>query len=127
MNIVTRALLKNNRNRRLKGFIARWDALEALVIRIYRAGQASPSDEHEYHDLRAWLEREYRRWEPDLSLYWRRARVAGQQTGQDPFKALLASSSANDFTHNWGAMQTLPAAREALNQFLLKSTGSPSQ
>jgi hypothetical protein len=41
----------------------------------------------------------------------------------DPFLAILAAKDASDFAGDWGALQTLPAAREALNKLLLSIIG----
>jgi hypothetical protein len=42
-----------------------------------------------------------------------------QHNREDPFARLLAAGAARDFAGNWAAMQTLPAAREALNRWLM--------
>jgi hypothetical protein len=119
VNIVTQALAKRSRDRRLKDFIARWDSLEALAIRVYRLGEASPQDEAEYYQLRSWLNREYPRWQALLDSYWRQASLAGEPARMDPFAYLLGVPQAAGFANNWSALQTLPAAREAINQYLL--------
>jgi hypothetical protein len=119
MNIVTHALAKNIRNRRLKGWIARWDALEALVIRVYRGKRAAPEDEVEWSRLRPWLLKQYPAWQAALLPHWQQARLGGEPAREDPFARLLSFSRAADFTGDWSAMQTLPTAREALNRYLL--------
>ncbi len=124
MNIVTQALVKRlakefAKNSRLKEWIAHWDAMEALVIRVYKAKGAAPQDEAEYARLRPWLHKSYPRWEEAFSPYWRKAMQAGALATQDPFARLLAAREAGDFAGDWSAMQTLPAAREAINQYLL--------
>ena len=123
MNIVTRALLKKVKNRDIKEFVKHWDALEALVIRIYRANAASVDDEKEYSSLRRWVSKKYSPLRSTLYPYWQRARVAGETTKEDPYASLLSAAVAQDFIANWSAMQTLPAAREALNNLLLELQG----
>jgi hypothetical protein len=125
VNPVTRAILMKIRDRQLPAFrdlerfVDRWDALEALVIRVYRAGEVSAADEGEYRSLRAWLARHYPRWQGVLQPYWQQARIAGESVQQDPFLALWVPSQAAGFVGDWAAMQRLPAAREALNRFLV--------
>jgi hypothetical protein len=120
MNIVTRALAIKIKDRRLKDWIAHWDALEALVIRVYKGNQAGAQDEAEWGRLRPWLQKEYPRWETALGPHWRQAHVAGEPAREDPFLRLLAYEQAQAFVGNWAAMKTLPAAREALNRLLME-------
>jgi hypothetical protein len=123
MNPFTRAILKRLADRRIAGFIERWDALEALAIRAYKSRSASPADEAEHHRLRAWLLKNYPRWQPAFSAYWPEARVAGKPAREDPFAALLAIQAAAGFVGNRAALQTLPAARETLNRYLVDQVG----
>lgn len=118
-NPFTRAILKQIEDPTLQEFVSYWDALELLVIRVFRAKAASQEDEVEYSQLRSWLYRNYGRWKEALLPYWQQARIAGQPSGQDPFLYLLSENSASWFSANWTAMQHLPAAREALNQYLI--------
>lgn len=120
MNPFTRAILKRKQDRRLNEFVRHWDALEALVIHIYKAGSASPEDESEHRQLRAWLLEDYPRWQADLEPYWHAASVAGEPATEDPFAYLMAKSSVVEFISDWRAMQNLPAAREALNEYLMR-------
>ncbi len=118
-NIVTRALAKRTKDRRLKAWIAHWDALEALVIRVYKAKGATPQDEAEYRRLRTWLSKQTPAWAEKLRPYWRQATLAGAPAQEDPFARLLSPAQAAEFAGDWRFMQTLPAAREAINQYLL--------
>lgn len=95
------------------------DALEALVIRVYKAGEASSADEAEYQALRSWLEGNYPAWQQVLAPYWQEARVAGEPVAADPLLRLLRADTAAEFVGDWGAMQQLPALREALNRCVL--------
>ena len=121
MNPFTRAILRRVKNRDLKRFTAYWDRLESLVIRVYKKGAASQAEEAEYRAVRAWLLKSYPKWRAALQPYWQATKVAGEATGEDPFEALLATPQASGFVGNWRAMQTLPAAREALNEYLVDS------
>jgi hypothetical protein len=118
MNPFTAALLKQIDDRRLVEFARRWDELEALVIRVFKGKAAQAGDAREHRRSRAWLQANYPRWEPELARYWPQARLAGGPAKQDPFAFLLNVDKAEGFIGNWAAMQNLPAAREALNQYL---------
>ena len=119
VNPFTKALAVGLRSRRLKVFVARWDDLEALVVRVYRAGIATPEDERRFADLKAWLNRHYPEWQARLEPHWRAALWAGQPCVDDPFCALLAVARAGDLCGSWVHLQALPAAREALNRMIL--------
>jgi hypothetical protein len=124
VNPFTRAILKHITDPVLGEFVVHWDALEFLVIRVFRAKAASQPDQAEYRHLRSRLSRDYPRWQEALRPYWQEARVAGQAASQDPFRFLLSESDPGWFVGNWSAMQHLPAAREALNQFLIDQVES---
>lgn len=119
MNPFTRGILRRLQNQQVYKFVNRWDALEALVIRVFKNKQATEQDEDEYSKLRLWLLEEYPRWQADLEPHWRQAKVAGEQAHEDPFALLLAVPQARGFLKNWAAMQNLPGAREALNSYLI--------
>lgn len=119
MNPFTQSLIVRIGDPHLAEFVRHWDALEALIVRVYRSGRLSPADQREHRRLRDWLRRNYRQWRRGLGPHWRRTRIAGQATASDPFESLLDPRSPASFIDNWPAMQTLPAAREALNQLLL--------
>lgn len=120
MNPFTRFLLgrKSTKVSALEAFVARWDALEALVIRVFKGKEAEPADLAEYEQLKGWLVENYTVWENDLGPYWQVTQAGGQVIKQDPFLRLLAADEAGDFVGDWEAMQHLPAAREALNRFI---------
>lgn len=123
MNPYTRALLKGVQDRAVIEFVSYWDRLEALVIEVFRARQAPPEVQAEHRELRAWLSRAYPDWQPRLSPYWPNTRIGREPATYDPFAALLSVEAAEGFVKNWRMMQTLPAAREALNQYLLDVYG----
>jgi hypothetical protein len=103
----------------LRAFIEHWDALESLVINTYRAGVADAETERVYAELRAWLAEHYADWAPRLAPFWPKTLEAGAPPPADPFHRLFAPPSAAAFVGNRAAMQTLPAAREALNRYIL--------
>jgi hypothetical protein len=119
MNPFSRFLRQWSEDENVHRLLEHCDALEALVVRVYKAGEASAADEAEYQAIRRWLHANYGKWEPRLRPHWQRARVAGKNAGEDPILELLAHESAASFVGDWEAMQRLPAAREALNQMLL--------
>lgn len=99
------------------------DALEALVIRVYKGQAASPADEAEYGKIRLWLERHYPAWQEELRPHWQQALVGGRPASQDPVLSVLAAETAAGLIGDWEAMQNLPAVREALNRLVLARSG----
>jgi hypothetical protein len=118
MNPFTQAILARLNDRSLREFVDRWDELEALVVRVYKRGAAQRRDETEYRRLRNWLVNAYPAWQASLESHWRKVKIGGEPALEDPFLMLLRVPSAGDFAASWRMMQTLPAAREALNEFL---------
>lgn len=119
MNPFTKALTARLSEQRLRAFVAQWDALEALVIRVYRVKQALDADKQEHARLRLWLAEHYPEWRTQLEPYWRRARCGSSPCNDDPFEFLLKPVTPEVFVGSWAHMQALPAAREALNTFIL--------
>ncbi len=119
MNPFTQTLLERLHDQRLTRFVVNWDELEALVIRVYKAGAASPEDQVAFQNLQTWLRGHYAAWRAVLSSYWPQTRAGGKLLEADPFDTILGIQAVGEIPGNWGAMQILPAAREALNQFLL--------
>lgn len=120
MNIVTRALLEQVRDEALEGFIQSWDRLEELVIRVYKRGRVTEEDQAEFNELRAILQASYPDLAPSLEPAWRKALVGGEPAREDPFLFLISTQDAFGFIDHWKAMQTLPAAREAINTYLIE-------
>lgn len=118
MNPFTRHLLERSGRPELGPFVEAWDAMESMVIRVYRGGAAGPEDETEYYALRQGLRRHLEVWGAALEGLWPAATVAGQPAERNPFEEILGRPAASAFVGDWGAMQTLPAARQALNSFL---------
>jgi hypothetical protein len=119
LNPVTRSLAARLNDPQVTDFVVYWDALESLVIRVYRTGQATPEDEAEYQHVQSWMRQAYPQWQDGLRPHWTQAKVAGEIIREDPFLRLMSADAAGDFVGNWEAVQTLPAAREALNGLLI--------
>ena len=124
MNPFTRFLKQWAGNNDLAEFIAYWDRLEALTIAIYKKKVSLAEADPEFEAVWPWLRQHYGRWQPLLKPYWQQTKAAGVVTQTDPFQLLLDLPEATAVSGNWRAMQHLPAAREALNQFLLDSSSS---
>jgi len=121
-NPFTKSLSGHLQSDALKAFVQRWDTLEALVVRVFRAKAASASDEDEHSEVRSWLMANYAPWQPALEPLWRQAKRGGQLCQDDPFAFLLAPEEASTFAGSWAHMQALPAARESLNRLLLDAS-----
>ena len=119
MNPFTQSLTRALADPALDAFVARWDALEALVVRVYRGGAAGLADEAEWVTLRPALAAAYPAWSPALAPHWPLTRAGGQPVTADPFVRLMSFARAADIVGDWAAMQALPAAREALNRMLV--------
>jgi hypothetical protein len=120
MNPVTQQLLDELDDPRLGEWIRAWDRLERLVIRVYKSGRAGPRDRVAFGRLRRVLRLGYPAHGALFARHW---------TGPDPYGAILDHRRAADFVGDWAAMQTLPAAREAINLGLLDlkaARGGPS-
>jgi hypothetical protein len=103
----------------LQAFVEHWDALEALVIRVFKAKAADEADQAEHGQLRGWLLERYPERQAALAACWPGKRAGGEPLEGDPFAWLLAIERAEGFVMNWRAMQMLPAAREALNEYVM--------
>lgn len=120
MNPFTKSLIARMQSRQLRQFVERWDALEALVIRVYRGAVATEADDAEFAVLKRWLIAHYPEWQGRLAPHWRTALRGGQLSPDDPFIFLLSPENAAAFCGSWAHMQALPAAREALNRLILE-------
>lgn len=125
-NPVTDILLAQIDDGPLRRWVERWDELEKLAIEIYRRQRVGWWDKRRYRRLRSRLKFEYRGWRDQLTPYWQRQTAGGKPRLADPFISLLTIERAEDLVDNWQALQLLPAAREALNDYLvsrLESSG----
>jgi hypothetical protein len=122
MNPFTNFLHQWSQNSSLGKFIHYWDRLEHVVVGVYRDKMAIEEAREEFAEVWPWLGEQYGQWEEDLRPFWTKTRAGGQPTTQDPFRLLLAFDKPEDILGDWSAMQHLPAAREALNQFVLSQS-----
>jgi hypothetical protein len=119
-NPFTESLIRQIKNDSIVRFVSYWDRLEALVIRVYKGKDASADDEREWSQIRTWLQKEVPGIKDVLHPFWQGATIGGEPAREDPFERLISFGQARDFLGNWAAMQTLPAARQALNQWLVE-------
>lgn len=122
LNPFTKSIAARLKSRQLKQFIQHWDALEALVVRVFRGKAATAADEAEHAELRGWINAAYLEWRDPLEPLWRQVMCGGVPCEDDPFLFLMTPESATVFAGSWAHMQALPAAREALNRLVLEST-----
>ncbi len=120
-NPFTRSLTAALRSRRVADYVVHWDALEALVLRVYRAAAPSAHDTREFAALQRWLRAQHPRHADALETHWRSALIGGAPAAADPFVFLFEHGDAAAFAGNWRAMQTLAGAREALNRMILEA------
>jgi hypothetical protein len=121
-NPVTQAIIKQVNDPDLLAFVDHWDTLEEIVITAFKNKSVAAVDSLEFSQLQAWLSANYPRWQDLLEPFWRQSRIKGQAGLDDPFLYLLSLQEAGQLVGNWSAMKYLPAAREALNNFLLSKT-----
>lgn len=119
MNPVTATLIRQVDDRKIVRFVEQWDELEALVIRVYKTARATPEDLKLYSKLKPSLQKQLRRYGDALDAYWPETTIGGKPPGRNPFSLLTSYGTAVDFVGNWPAMQHLPAARQAINEWLL--------
>ena len=126
MNPFTRFLAQRSgkKNSRRAAFIAHWDALEQLVIRVYKSDAVTPEDARIFSETWPWLRAHYSTWAAALAPFWPRTVVGGVPAPQDPFLRLINVTGPEAFRNDWEALQYLPAAREAVNQMLLADDSS---
>ncbi|MCL4263643.1 MAG: hypothetical protein KJ069_10530 [Anaerolineae bacterium] len=118
MNPFTKFLRQWSADDDFDAFVACWDRLERLTIQVYREKVTVEGAEPEFAEVWPWLREQYGRWQPTLEHFWRQTTAAGAPTQTDPFLLLLEKQSAVAIPGDWRAMQHLPAAREALNQYI---------
>lgn len=118
-NPFTRFLRQWSSNPDFEEFVSYWDRLEAVVVRVYREKMTPEAAAAEFERVWPWLRHHYGRWEETLRPYWQRTQAAGKPTATDPFRLLLDLERPQAISGDWGAMQHLPAAREAINQYLV--------
>lgn len=120
MNPFTRFLQQWTREGEFETLVEHCDALQALIVRVYKQGEATGADEAEYQALRRWMKAHYGSWRDALRPFWQHRLASAEDAGSDPFEAMFNRSSASEFVGAWNVMQQLPNAREALNRLILK-------
>ena len=119
MNPVTQNLLDQLPGNAIAEFVLAWNNLEFHAIQMYRNKFASPQSETEFDDTLSQLATQYPKWQASLETHWQGTTIKGQPLLEDPFQKLIGISPP-EWVDHWEAMQTLPAAREALNNFLVE-------
>jgi hypothetical protein len=119
LNPFSRFLRQWSSNRPFTDFVARWDELEALVVAVYRQRTTPDAARPAFEQIWPWLRQQYPEWEEVLRPFWQQTQAGSRPTQTDPFRLLLAFDQPEAILDNWPAMQHLPAAREAINQYLL--------
>lgn len=120
INPFTKFLSQWSTDQPFAAFVEKWDRLEQVVIGVYRGKIAHEDIELEYATIWPWLRQEYDKWNEALRPYWLSTRSAGRPTESDPFRSLLGINATAEIPGNWHAMQLLPAAREAINLYILE-------
>jgi len=106
-------------------FVAYWDRLERVVVGVYRGKLDEDEAAAEFRAVWPWLRQAYPRWQDTLRPHWQATRAAGAPAQLDPFALLLAIATPAGIPGDWRAMQHLPAAREAINRYLVELRGTP--
>lgn len=122
MNPFTRFLSQWSKDSPFQEFVEHWDVLEAIVVLVYRDKLSPAEAEPEFQRVWPWLRQHYSQWEEALRPFWQQTKVGGKPTQTDPFHLLLAFEHPAGIPGNWNAMRHLPAAREALNQFIISQS-----
>lgn len=120
MNPFTKYLSQWSDDRKFAAFVEQWDRLERLVIGVYKGRLDAGAAQADFDEVWSWLRERYSDVEPTLRRYWPETRAAGEPTHTDPFQLLLDIPRAASIPGDWRAMQHLPAAREAINRYLVK-------
>lgn len=121
-NPVTQQLTEQLNDRRLNKFVDAFDVLEVLIIEVYKSKQASPADTKLYRKAKKQLQKHYQRYQKQLTPYWQQTTINNEPITDDPFLTLTSIDKAAGFIDNWAMMQTIPPARQALNEWLLDKT-----
>lgn len=94
------------------------------MVGVYREKMPPEMAAREFQRVWPWLRQHYGEWEAALRPYWQQTKAAGAPTRTDPFLLLLAIEQPRDIAGEWNAMQHLPAAREALNRFIVEQSNT---
>lgn len=119
MNPFSRFLAQTIPQHQFLNFVRQWDAVERVVVDTFREQGNLTENAKKWRKLRGALRRQYPTWMDRLKPFWRMALIEGKPALQDPFLFLLSYEDLIEFRQNWGAMQNLPVAREAINRLLI--------
>jgi hypothetical protein len=119
MNPFSKYLRQWSNDSQFEAFVDQWDRLERIVVGIYRGKIKVETAVPEFNQVWPWLRERYSDWAEALRPHWQATRAAGEPTHDDPFQLLLALPEPAAIRGDWRAMQHLPAAREAINRYLL--------
>lgn len=124
MNPFSKYLRQFARDQDFDAFVAQWDVLESVVIGVYRDKMLIEQAQTAFSTTWPQLRQIYPQWEPGLRSCWQLTKAAGELTQVDPFQLLLDIQTPEQIKGDWKAMQHLPAAREAINRYLLEHGNS---
>jgi hypothetical protein len=127
MNPFTNFLSQWSRNKSFATFVEQWDVVEHLMVQVYREKLPVADAETQFNETWSWVRKQYPRWSEQIRPFWQQTKAAGKTTEVDPFQLILDIQHPQDILGDWRAMQHLPAAREAINQFILSESNTPSQ
>ncbi len=119
MNPFTRFLKQWSPNQSLEEFVSHWDVIEMVTIQVYREKMSQEEAQSHFETSWPWMRKNYKKWADELRPFWEKTKAAGETTKLDPFQMLIDFQTPADIIGDWTAMQHLPAAREALNQYIL--------
>mgnify|MGYP007118525810 FL=1 len=118
-NPFTSFLRQWNRRPDLDEFVRHWDVLERVMVDVHRRKMAPAEAQPEFVRVWGWLGQNYGDWREVLRPFWQQTKAGGVPTQTDPFQLIINIPNPQAIVDNWRAMQHLPAAREALNHYIL--------
>lgn len=89
------------------------------MVHVHRKKMTPQMAEAEFIEVWGWLRANYGRWAHEFEPFWVKTVSGGEQTAVDPFQLLIDIPTPEAILGDWRAMQHLPSAREALNQYIL--------
>ena len=97
------------------------------MVQVYSEKLPVVEAAEQFDETWGWLREQYPRWSEQLQTFWQQTKAAGQKTEVDPFQLILDIQHPHNILGNWHAMQHLPAAREAINQFVLSESNKKTE
>lgn len=123
MNLFTRFLSAGLRNDSAETLIQHWDTLEQCVISVYKADVVTREDHKIYTQNRQRFLQIYANHKQAMIPFWKTTVSGGALTERDPFLRVIIHETADGILGDWGALQHLASAREALNKYVMTLTG----